>query len=169
MSIEKITIKEKCRKCKGTGIAHSFWDVEHEVYCTGFQCPDCNGNGYTEYTYEPFEERERDANVKYVFMWPQVPNSLIDANNISANSAEHLLYSISYEEWLEGKTPPAWIESYHCPHEIFCTMPVFHEAPCSRCTKCLKKKKCYKSDKAYCWEEVRDRINNGETFPKLKK
>ena len=178
MSTQQMAIKEVCRKCGGTGIVlnpwvHNPWGFDGEQHKVGFICPFCKGEGYTMYTYEPFVQRKTAIGVEHIFSWPIDEFHTID---ISARPAPHLSYSVSYEEWLAGKKPAEWIESFYCPFDIFQNeflneyFPHIYENPCSRCNKCRKNHiRRYMSDKATCWAEVHTRMKNGDTLPKRKK
>lgn len=175
MATKEVTVKEVCRRCGGTGVVLHPWAFGHR--CTkkeleiGFVCPSCQGKGYTEHTYEPFEGRKTADGIKNVFSYPNkgIISGDFDMAEIARNAEVHLVYSISYAEWIEGKEPPEWIESFYCPFDIFSSehFTNYYENPCSKCDKCRKKSKGkYFSDKSKCWEEVKAKIANGETFPK---
>lgn len=176
MTTKKETIKEVCRRCEGKGVILHPWTfssktTERELEI-GFVCPSCKGKGYTEHTYEPFERRKAADVIKNVFSYPNkdIMSGDFDIAEIARNAETHLAYSISYTEWIEGKEPPKWIESFYCPFDVFSSehFTDYYENPCSRCDKCRKKsKRKYFSDRSKCWEEVKAKMEKGETFPKI--
>lgn len=105
---EKITVRDTCGDCGGTGIYVGF--NCHDG--AGMVCDRCNGEGWVPMTYTPFVSRKKRTDVTRVFetrKWTHIyPTNHTFGDGTEIHFSE---FGCTYEEWENGVIPKPFPEN----------------------------------------------------------
>lgn len=102
---EKIIVKAQCGDCGGSGIYVG-------VAChdgAGMVCRNCDGKGFVEISYTPFDSRKKRDDVTRVFGYkPYRSVYPTDHAFEDGKTVKFSEFGCTYEEWEKGETPKPW-------------------------------------------------------------